>query len=112
MERLQREGFETRLRRHAAMAERVWGWAAEQGLDVLAPVGARSPTVTAITLEDAPGFVAAVAERGFTLGSGYGRLKANTFRIGHMGDQTLDTLEPLLACCTEVLARGAFKRHT
>ena len=33
---------------------------------------------------------------------GYGRLKEETFRIGHMGDQTMDTLEPLLEALEDV----------
>jgi aspartate aminotransferase-like enzyme len=38
-----------------------------------------------------------MAERGWTLGTGYGALKERTFRIGHMGDHTVDELDALLA---------------
>ena len=44
-------------------------------------------------------------ERGFTLGGGYGAWKDKTFRIGHMGDIPLDSLERMLDALTEV-ARG------
>ncbi len=35
-------------------------------------------------------------KRGFTLGGGYGQWKDTTFRIGHMGDITLDALTAML----------------
>jgi aspartate aminotransferase-like enzyme len=40
-----------------------------------------------------------VAERGFTIGSGYGKNKETSIRIGHMGDHTLEGLERCLAAC-------------
>jgi aspartate aminotransferase-like enzyme len=43
--------------------------------------------------------VDAVAERGFTIGRGYGQLQDSTIRIGHMGD-----LQPAhLASCLDAL---------
>ena len=38
-----------------------------------------------------------LSARGYTVGNGYGKLKNLAFRIGHMGDQTVGTLERLLA---------------
>ena len=43
-------------------------------------------------------------ERGFTLGGGYGQWKERTFRIGHMGDITLEALETMLQALDEVAA--------
>ena len=40
--------------------------------------------------------------RGFTLGGGYGKWKNTTFRIGHMGDITLDALNAMLDVLDEV----------
>jgi aspartate aminotransferase-like enzyme len=73
---------------------------------VLSPAGYRSPTVTAVTMPD--GFdgsqvVAALRERGYTIGNGYGKLKGRTIRIGHMGDHTMQELENLLEQITEVM---------
>lgn len=106
------EGVENRARRHQAMAERCWRWAAEAGeatgLAVLAPEGARSLTVTAYTLPAelaGPTIVSRLKERGFTIGAGYGKLKETTIRIGHMGDHTVTGLERLLAELEEVLTR-------
>ncbi|MHC4548295.1 MAG: pyridoxal-phosphate-dependent aminotransferase family protein [Planctomycetota bacterium] len=113
LERIEREGLAARFERHRRMAERTWDWvetARERlgvELRVLAPAGFRSPTVTCIRLPDGrvgPEIVRRIAERGYTVGGGYGPLKPTTFRIGHMGDQTLATLEGLLAACDAALA--------
>ncbi|CAN5241763.1 alanine--glyoxylate aminotransferase family protein [soil metagenome] len=104
------EGIGARTARHTAMAARCAEWVEETGarwgLGVLAPPERRSPTVTALTVSGegaAPTLVRALAERGYTVGSGYGRLKGETFRIGHMGDHTVEELDDLLDALTEVL---------
>ena len=110
-----REGMEARWARHAAMAERTARWVEEAAaatglaLGILAPAGARAPTVTAVTLPadraglTGPQVAAAVKARGFTIGSGYGKVRESTFRIGHMGDHTLEGLEHCLAHCADAL---------
>lgn len=107
------ETMERRWARHRAMAERTWSWvermAGERGvpLRVLAPEGGRSPTVTAVEMpggEGAPAVVEAMRERGWVIGGGYGALKERTFRIGHMGDHTVEELDGLLGALEEVLA--------
>jgi aspartate aminotransferase-like enzyme len=106
------EGIEARWARHKAMAARTQEWltkiADETGKRVanIAPLGSQSPTVSTIKLPgDLPGetFTAAVAKKGIVIGSGYGKLKTSTFRIGHMGDHTLETLERCLSACSSVL---------
>lgn len=111
-----REGVEQRWERHATMARECWEWAesfeSRHGvrLSILAPAGHRSPTVSTVVL---PGFlpgpqvVAAVAERGFTIGGGYGRLRDGTVRVGHMGDHDSTTLRGCLDACGEALVRLA-----
>ncbi len=113
-----REGVEARWARHAAMAARTHAWVEEAAaatgiaLGILAPVGARSPTVTAVTLPNGitgTEVVRAVAARGFVIGDGYGQVKDRTFRIGHMGDHSVEGLERCLAACgdaLDALARG------
>lgn len=107
------EGVEARWARHAAMAERTARWVTEVrdllGMDVsvLAAEGHRSPTVTTVMLPatlTSNAVVRAVAERGFTIGAGYGKLKESSIRIGHMGDHTLGTLENCLDACAAALA--------
>jgi aspartate aminotransferase-like enzyme len=112
LERLRVEGMEARWERHAAMAARTEGWVRERAdrrgdvVDVFAPEGSRSPTVSAIALPAGTrggDVVAAVAAEGFTVGGGYGKLRDGTFRIGHMGDHTLATLDRCLAACDAAL---------
>lgn len=106
------EGLEARARRHWRMAERTWGWAddagARWGLSVLAPEGARSPTVSAYVLPaelEGAQIVSRLKQRGYTIGAGYGKLKETTIRIGHMGDHTVAELDRLLVVLEEVLTQ-------
>lgn len=109
-ERIAAEGVEARAARHWAMAERTWRWVEERGprwgLSLFAPQGRRSPTVTTIAVSGAmpaPEICKGMTKRGWTLGTGYGSLKDTTFRIGHMGEHTVDELDALLATLEEVL---------
>jgi aspartate aminotransferase-like enzyme len=114
------EGLEQRWRRHTAMARATaeWVYATSErlgvDLEILAPAGARAPTVTALVLPEGmlgDHVVAEVARRGFTIGWGYGKLRDRTVRIGHMGDHTVPALRVCLAACEAalegVLASGA-----
>ncbi len=112
VERIERETIEARWERHEAMARRTWAWVEEmrdRGVDIsiLAPEGYRSPTVTCINVppgRTGPEIAAAVKARGgYTIAPGYGKLKDQTFRIGHMGDHTVEELESLLEVLAEVL---------
>jgi aspartate aminotransferase-like enzyme len=104
------ETVEGRWARHDALRARVAAWAAERGHAYVPPEGARSWTVSC--LKPRPGvpseaLVAKVKERGFTIGGGYGKWKASTFRIGHMGDVDLASLEALLSALDESAAEAA-----
>jgi aspartate aminotransferase-like enzyme len=109
LRRIEAEGVEARAARHRAMAERCWEWTestgARFGFSLFAPAGRRAETVTAIRTPEVPGseITARLKERGFTIGSGYGKLKDATIRIGHMGDHTVDGLNRLLAELEEVM---------
>jgi len=63
-----------------------------------------SPTVSALepSTSDAETIRYAMKERGFTIGAGYGQWKERTFRIGHMGDIPLESLERMLDALDEV----------
>ncbi len=106
------EGIEARWARHKAMAARTQDWLSKIGdktgkrLVNIAPLGWQSPTVSTIRLPaELPSeiFTAGVAKRGIVVGSGYGKLKSSTFRIGHMGDHTIETVDRCLAACSSVL---------
>lgn len=110
---IEREGVAGRAARHSAMADLLYRWVEDVGdrglaLAIVAPEGYRSPTVTC--LRPPAGWTgsrvqAALAERGFTVAPGYGPLKEEMFRIGHMGDHTVAELETLLAVLEEELRR-------
>jgi len=102
------EGIERRWARHSAMQAMTVRWVESLGarvdpaFGVLAPIGGRSPTVTCVTLPASltgSAIAAAVAQRGFVIGAGYGALREKTIRIGHMGDHT----EVGLAACLDVV---------
>ena len=103
LKRMLAEGNEARWARHTAMAERTWGWVeehADAGLSLMAPEGYRSPCVTAIKVADGesgPKIVKGMLEKGWVIGGGYGKSKPYAFRIGHMGEHTMEELEALLS---------------
>ncbi|MGH7467005.1 MAG: pyridoxal-phosphate-dependent aminotransferase family protein [Longimicrobiales bacterium] len=105
------ETIEGRWARHQAMAERTYEWVDEMEatgfpMEILAPVGHRSPTVTCIRAPkgwSGPRIAAELKTRGFQIATGYGRLKNDSFRIGHMGDHTVSELDDLLGALSEIL---------
>ncbi len=112
VEAIRQEGIENRWARHRSMAERTYAWVAEAKgrgleLDILAPEGYRSPTVTCVTMPPgvrAPDICSAMRARGYVIATGYGPAKDDMVRIGHMGDHTLSELDALLDVLTEVFA--------
>lgn len=111
-----REGIERRWARHRAMQQATAEWVEScaerlgtegKGLRVLAPEGSRSPTVSTIVLPptiSSGAVVGAVGLRGYVIGSGYGKLRDTTIRIGHMGDHTVDGLLGCLTACEDALS--------
>ena len=96
-------GPEARWRRHDAMRQTVERWVdgpgGALGFSYLPKAGRRSWTVSCLKVP--PGkngrpITQALAERGWTIGSGYGPLKETTIRIGHMGDHSVAAVEQLL----------------
>lgn len=107
--RIRAETIEARWKRHSAMQQRTFDWVtemADRGVDVgvFAKEGQRSPTVSCITSAKSKEIVTEMFARGWVIGGGYGKLKDTTFRIGHMGDHTVEELEELLAVLTEVVS--------
>ena len=118
-----REGIEGRWERHAAMRDTTVEWVANvarrRGVDlsVVAPEGARSPTVTVIQLPKGlrgGEVIDAVKARGYTIGGGYGKLRDSTVRVGHMGDHSVAGVERCLHECegaiVEIAERKRFVR--
>lgn len=113
LQRIGEEGMEARWARHLSLRDRCVDWVRslreQDGVEarVMAPDGFQSPTVTCIELpsgESGPEVVAAMLDRGFVIGGGYGKLKSTHVRVGHMGDHTLEELDLLLDHLREVLS--------
>lgn len=114
--RMAEETLEARWSRHAELSRMACDWVDElrsrtgTELHVLPPAGARSPTVTCVRVPQGvsgPAVVRGALDRGWVIGGGYGKLKAGTFRIGHMGDHPPAALESLLDVLEEVIRQEA-----
>jgi predicted phosphoserine aminotransferase len=108
MRRIEAEGLDNRYARHRAMADRVRDWAGRR-FALFAEASARSHTITCVRNTrgiEVASFVSALARGGFAIGSGYGRLKGATFRIGHMGDHTVEGIDRLIAGMDEALGEA------
>ena len=100
------EGLENRWQRHLQMRSLAHEWVNERGFGFFAAEGYRSPTITCVdnTREvDVNAMAYFMGERGFDIDQGYGKIKGKTFRIAHMGDVQVTTLEEYLAGLDEFL---------
>ncbi|MCD6326930.1 alanine--glyoxylate aminotransferase family protein [bacterium] len=94
------EGLENRYARHVEMAEYTRAWAKER-FETYAEDGYQSVTLTtvrnsrAISVADLSKFLA--DKYSLQIANGYGKTKEKAFRIGHMGDLTLDEIKDLLS---------------
>ncbi|MCC7352484.1 MAG: alanine--glyoxylate aminotransferase family protein [Anaerolineae bacterium] len=98
LDRMLAEGLSARYARHARLAARVQGWAAER-YALFAEEGYRSLTVTTVTNTrqiDVRALNRHLRAQGMAISDGYGKLKGQTFRIAHMGDTTEADIERLL----------------
>ena len=100
------EGIPNRWARHMQMRDMTHTWTHSRGLGLFAQEGYRSPTVT--TVANTKGFdIDSMAKfmggKGFSMDKGYGKIKGKTFRIAHMGDMQLTTLEEILSGLDEFL---------
>jgi aspartate aminotransferase-like enzyme len=99
---LRRETLEVRFQRHEAMRELTIRKTATYAKLASDPAHA-SATVSALApVKDPEVIRSEMKKRGYTLGGGYGDWKTMTFRIGHMGDIPLASLEAMLDVLTEV----------
>jgi aspartate aminotransferase-like enzyme len=110
---MQREGIEHRWDRHQEMVDATTAWLIESSRQAgihwanIVAEPHRSPTVSTIRLpENIRGreFVARVKSHGIQVASGYGKLADTTFRIGHMGDHTVSTLERCFEACEKAIS--------
>ncbi len=108
LDAIRAEGVHARWDRHTAMAHLTSEWAdTTAGVSNIVEPQFRSPTVSTIRLPDGMNgreFVKRVGASGITVGTGYGKLGDTTFRIGHMGDHTVETVARCLAACEGALS--------
>ncbi|HSY50365.1 MAG TPA: alanine--glyoxylate aminotransferase family protein [Thermoanaerobaculia bacterium] len=99
------ETLHGRYRRHAAMRETTIRRTAAYAELAAADIEHASATVSALVPDRPPDELRTeMKKRGFTLGGGYGKWKATTLRIGHMGDIQLDDLNAMLDVLEQVAA--------
>ncbi len=99
---LRRETLDARFQRHEAMRELTIRKTSTYAKLASDPDHA-SATVTALApVKDPEAIRSEMKRRGYTLGGGYGDWKTMTFRVGHMGDIPLASLEAMLDVLTEV----------
>ncbi|MCK4757407.1 MAG: alanine--glyoxylate aminotransferase family protein [Thermoplasmata archaeon] len=108
LDRMLAEGAQARHQRHEAMAQYTRNWAAKD-MEMFAEPGYESITVSTIANtqgRDIAGLNGELAKRGYQIANGYGaKLKEKTFRIGHMGEWTLDDVKSLLWHIDEIWRR-------
>jgi aspartate aminotransferase-like enzyme len=99
------EGLENRWARHIEMAEYIREWARKH-FQVYGDQRYLSNTVT--NIENTRGLVIGdlnkeLGKRGAQISNGYGDLKEKCFRIGHMGDLTIEDMRWLTAQLDDIL---------
>jgi len=89
VQRLVAEGTERTWARHGAVARGAQAGMEAAGLRLVAPLGHRSPTVTAAWLPEGlewSPFNATMRARGLVIAGGQGQWSGRILRFGHMGD--------------------------
>jgi aspartate aminotransferase-like enzyme len=101
------EGLENRYSRHRQTNAMVHSWVEENGFQFFARDGSRSLTLTCVKNNrgiDVAAFVKRVRDEfGYQVDGGYGKIKGQTFRISNMGDETPETVQPLLEALSKCL---------
>lgn len=100
------EGMENRYKRHAAYGRAVRAGLAVYGMKAIADEEVAAPTLSCILypegINDAA-FRAALAEKGLIIAGALAHLAGKAFRIGHMGNTTVDMLEQAIVLIGETL---------
>ncbi|HOF03526.1 MAG TPA: alanine--glyoxylate aminotransferase family protein, partial [Atribacterota bacterium] len=93
-----KEGLDNRFERHKEMARLVQKWGKDK-FTLFPQEEFASSTVTCIRNNrklNIERIIQKLADAGFVISNGYGKLKDKTFRIAHMGDVTGKEIEELL----------------
>ncbi len=108
LDKILREGVQNRYARHQRMADMVREWASKR-LGLYAEEDYRSNTISVVRLNDMDfkEFDKRLRQKGFEISPGYGSVKKETFRIGHMGDLSEKDIQDLLNVMDEVMEEMA-----
>ncbi|MFC7071853.1 pyridoxal-phosphate-dependent aminotransferase family protein [Halovenus rubra] len=106
MKHMLEEGHKARDKRHREMAEYTRDWAREQ-FGLFAETGHRSQTVTCVEntqgIDVADTIETVSKEYDMVFSDGYGsKLGQKTFRIGHMGEHTVESIKELTDAIEDV----------
>ena len=105
LDRILKEGIENRFIRHIELAEHMINWT-NNFYEMYAQPGFETITVTCIANKRNTNIVELnkmLAAKNMVLSNGYGSLKDKTFRIGHMGETTIEDLTELTDAMERVL---------
>jgi aspartate aminotransferase-like enzyme len=105
LDRMLEEGLDNRYTRHQAMANYVRDWTRKY-FDFFPDEKYLSVTLTAVknTREiSVSDLNKELGNRGAMISNGYGKLKEKSFRIGHMGDWTVDDIKWLIKNIDDIL---------
>ncbi|MHA1283995.1 MAG: pyridoxal-phosphate-dependent aminotransferase family protein [Promethearchaeota archaeon] len=109
---LKEEGLDNRFKRHEQLGKRTRIWARDIMMEMFPEEKYASNTVSTIKNSfnlDFGEMIRKMLEKGYRIVNGYGTLANKTFRIGHMGEITLNELEEMLKILTDVVAELRLK---
>ncbi len=104
---LNEEGLDERFARHAEMARVTREWAKSEGFEMFSQDGFHSNTVSCIANNldiNLDGLTKGLQGKGYKIVNGYGDMCGKNFRIGHMGELTVQDTKDMLKALSEVKA--------
>jgi aspartate aminotransferase-like enzyme len=104
MDLLLKETYDHVYQRHKQMAQYTQQWA-KKHFALFAEPGYESITVTCIQNtqgKNVQELNQKLAEKGYEISNGYGKLKEKTFRIGHMGEWNLKGVKEAIAAINDI----------
>ncbi len=107
------EGLDARYARHLATNKMLRDWGAKHGFTLFPEAGFESITLCCFNNGAKPGgrtvdvakLQKLVKEQGFLIDGGYGKIKGTTFRISNMGDETVESMTPLIAALDQAMTQ-------
>lgn len=107
------EGLEARYARHQKTNQMLRDWGTKHGFTLFPEAGFESITLCCFNNGAKPGgrtvdvakLQKLVKEQGFLIDGGYGKIKGTTFRISNMGDETVESMTPLIAALDKAMTQ-------